>query len=117
MRYFAQSAAIARIEGSSARQLGAALDQNSDGEMKLQIIAALGRLGTPDAIQKLIKQLTSPSPSKGAVDMTSEFRCASIEAVAKARGRAALSVVAQFRNDKDPQVRDTAQRIYLKLAG
>lgn len=117
VRYFAQSALIARIEGASARQLSEALDQNADGEMKLQIIAALGRLGTPDAIQKLIKQLTSNTPGRGAVDMTSEFRCASIEAVAKARGRAALSIVSQFRNDKDPQVRDTAQRIYLKLAG
>ncbi len=117
VRYFAQSALIARIEGASARQLGAALDQNADGEMKLQIIAALGRLGTPDAIQKLIKQLTSTAPGRGPVDMTSEFRCASIEAVAKARGRAALSIVSQFRHDKDPQVRDTATRLYIKLAG
>ncbi|MEP7382709.1 MAG: HEAT repeat domain-containing protein [Gemmatimonadota bacterium] len=117
VRYFAQSALIARIEGASARQLGEALDQNADGEMKLQIIAALGRLGTPDAIQKLIKQLTSTAPGRGMVDMTSEFRCASIEAVAKARGRAALSIISQFRRDRDPQVRDTAQRIYVRLAG
>lgn len=117
VRYYANSALLARIEGSSARQLGEALDQNADGEMKLQIIAALGRLGTPDAIQKLIKQLTSTQPGKGAIDMSSEFRCASIEAVANARGAAALSIISQFRRDKDPQVRDTAQRLYLKLAG
>jgi len=117
VRYYANSALLARIEGSSARQLGEALDQNGDGEMKLQIIAALGRLGTPDAIQKLIKQLTSTQPGRGAVDMSSEFRCASIEAVANARGAAALSIISQFRRDKDPQVRDTAQRLYLTLAG
>jgi HEAT repeat protein len=117
VRYYANSALLARMEGSSARQLGEALDQNADGEMKLQIIAALGRLGTPDAIQKLIKQLTSTQPGKGAIDMSSEFRCASIEAVANARGAAALSIISQFRKDKDPQVRDTAQRLYYKLAG
>ena len=118
VRYFAHSALIARIEGSSARQLGAALEQNSDGEIKLQIIAALGRLGTPDAIQKLIKQLNTTQPGRGGgIDMTSEFRCASIEAVANARGAAALGVINQFRRDRDPQVRETAQRLYLRLAG
>jgi len=118
VRYFAHSALIARIEGSSARQLGAALEQNSAGEIKLQIIAALGRLGTPDAIQKLIKQLNTTQPGRGgAQDMTSEFRCASIEAVATARGAAALGIIGQFRRDRDPQVRETAQRLYLRLAG
>ena len=76
---------IARIEGASAGQIGEALEQNGDGEMKLQVNAALGRLGTPDAVQKLIKQITSTTPGRCAVDMTTEFRCASIDAVAQAR--------------------------------
>jgi HEAT repeat protein len=116
VRYFASSATIARIEGSSARQLGVALDADGDPDMKLQIISALGRLGTPDAVQKLIKTLLSPQGGRGSADMSSEFRCASIEAVADARGGAALSVIAQFRRDRDPRVAETATRIYARLA-
>ena len=116
VRYFASSATIARIEGSSARQLGVALDADGDPEMKLQIISALGRLGTPDAVQKLIKTLLSPATARGPAEMSSEFRCASIEAVASARGAAALSVLAQFKRDRDPRVAETAQRICTRLA-
>jgi len=118
VRYFANSARIARIEGASARQLGAALDVDGDPEMKLQVISALGRLGTPDAVQKLIKMLiSSPAPNqRGATEMTSDFRCASIEAVASARGSAALSVIGQLRRDKDSRVAETAQRVYSRLA-
>lgn len=116
VRYFASSATIARIEGSSARQLGVALDADGDPEMKLQIISALGRLGTPDAVQKLIKTLLSPATVRAAAEMSSEFRCASIEAVASARGAAAMSVLAQFKRDRDPRVAETATRICARLA-
>ena len=117
VRYFAKSALMARMDGATARVLGEALEQHGDGDVKLQIIAALGRLGTPDAVQKLIKQLTSPTPTRGPVDHSSDFRCASLEAVAEARGASALTIVSQFRRDRDPRVRETAERVFARLAG
>lgn len=118
VRYFANSAVIAQIEGATARQLGRALDEGADPEVKLQIIGALGRLGTPDAVQKLIKTLVSGDAlMRDGPALTAEFRCASIEAVAAARGTAALSMIRQYKNDKDPRVRETASRVYAQLAG
>jgi HEAT repeat protein len=116
VRYFANSSLIARIEGASARQLTAALEQDGDPEMKLQIISALGRLGTADAVQKLIKSLVSGPSRRDPAHMTSEYRCASIEAVAKARGVKAFTLISQFRSDRDERVRATAQRVCERLA-
>ena len=115
VRYFANSALIARIERATAPQLGAALEQEGDPEMKLQIISALGRLGTPDAVQKLIRSLTSPGSGGDPAELTSEFRSAAMEAVAAARGAAALYVIGQFRHDRDPRVRETVRRIFDRL--
>jgi HEAT repeat protein len=118
VRYFASSAVIAQIEGASAQQLGRALEEGADPEVKLQIIGALGRLGTPDAVQKLIKTLVSGDAlMRDGPALTAEFRCASIEAVAAARGASALSMIRQYRNDRDPRVRETAARVYAQLGG
>ena len=38
-------------------------------------------------------------------------------AVAAARGTAALSMIRQYKTDKDPRVRETASRVYAQLAG
>ncbi|MCC6929827.1 MAG: HEAT repeat domain-containing protein [Gemmatimonadaceae bacterium] len=116
VRYFASTALLARIEGANARQLGVALDADGDLEMKLQIVAALGKLGTPDAVQKLIKTLMSPQAVSAAANLDSEFRCASLEAVATARGSAAMPLISPFRRDKDPRVAETATRLYTRLA-
>ena len=116
VRYFASTALLARIEGANARQLGVALDADGDPDMKLQIVSALGRLGTPDAVQKLIKTLMSPQSVSAIASMDSDFRCASIEAVANARGSAAMSLISPFRRDKDPRVAETATRIYSRLS-
>ncbi len=116
VRYFATTALIARMDGASASQLSAQLEAEGDFEVKLQIIAALGRLGTPDAVQKLIRTLSPSQTVRSSVPMTSEFRCAAIEAVAEARGAAALTFISALRKDRDARVAETARRVYAKLA-
>lgn len=116
VRYFANTVLFADISGSNARQLATALEEEEDGEVQLQIVAALGRLGTPDAVQKLIQALAPGRTTRAGEGFGSDLRCAAIEAVAHARGSAALTVIRSLTHDRDHRVRDVARRMAVRLA-
>jgi HEAT repeat protein len=97
----------------TAAPLSAALDAEMDGDVQLGILAALGRLGTPDAVQKLVKAIV---PAAGGQRRPATYRVAAVEALANARGAAAIPALRELLGDTEPTVRDTAKRLIAAAA-
>lgn len=95
-----------------ASGLTAALDAERDSEVQIEIISALGRLATPDAVQKLLRAISS----YGAPGRSSGYRVAALEALAQARGLAALPALRPLLQDSDLQVREAARRLIASVA-
>jgi hypothetical protein len=113
VRLHAASAyAMATGQARNAAPLAAALDVELDGDVQLSILAALGRLGTPDAVQKLVKAV---GPTNGRLRPAS-YRVAAVEALANARGPAAIPTLRELLGDTEPAVRDTAKRLIAAAA-
>ena len=114
VRFFANTALLANSD-ATASQLASVLEREEDIDVQVQIVEALGRLGTPDAVQKLIRALSPMSMGRRPSEPTTQLRCAAIEAVAQARGGAALSVIRPLMTDRDVIVRETARRVAEQL--
>jgi hypothetical protein len=108
-------AARAYLVGADARPspapLVAALDQERDDQVAREQIAALGRLGSPDAIQRLVRLLSAPVGQ-----VSSGQQVAAMEALVGARGDAAVVTVRRLIDAADPDVR-AAARSFLKAVG
>ncbi len=112
VRLHAAGAFAAAGSATTATPLAAALDAESDGDVQLGIIAALGRLGTPDAVQKLVKAV-SPSGGRG---KPVSYRVAALEALAAARCTSVTPVLRSLLTDAEQSVRDTAKRLIATTA-
>jgi hypothetical protein len=112
VRLHAAGAFAAAGSATTATPLAAALDAEPDSDVQLGIIAALGRLGTPDAVQKLVKAV-SPAGGRG---KPISYRVAALEALAAARGSSVTPILRSFLHDGDPTVRDTAKRLIATTA-
>jgi len=93
--------------GPSARTL----ESEPDNDVRLGIIAALGRLATPAAVQRLIRVCTT-----SAGDTATTLRVAALEALAASRGGASVPVLREFTRDEHPEVRDAARRLIAGVA-
>jgi HEAT repeat protein len=87
---------------TSAQSLTVALDEESDGDVQLQIIATLGRVATPDAIERLIDLARPVGFFKR---KSTAVRIAAVHALTEARTPAAIETLQQLREDKDDAVR------------
>ena len=92
--------------GMSSAALVRALDKENDPEVQVEILAAMGRVRSPDAVQKLIR-LCSPT----AKSSSGSFRIAAAEALTTARGQAAVPFLRAMLDDRDPHVRTTARAL------
>ena len=95
-----------RGERTSAITLSRALDSEADPQVQLAIIAALAKVGTPEAIERLIKA-TEPDGvffSK----KSSVFRVAAVRALAETRSPVALVALQKLLDDRAPEVREAA---------
>jgi HEAT repeat protein len=108
VRLLAAAGLAARKGSKSAHTLTRALEDEEDGEVQMQIIATLGRIATPDAVQRLIK-LAEPAGGLFKKKPT-EHRVAAVEALGEARTPTALKALQELREDKDREVRDAAFR-------
>jgi HEAT repeat protein len=86
-----------------------ALDDEQDSEVQFALIAALGKVATPDAIQKLVEAakpegLLSRKKAAG-------FRVAAVHALGDARTASAMTALKNLTSDKDSDVRDAASRV------
>jgi hypothetical protein len=113
VRLHAASAYATGSQVRTAAPLSAALDAEMDGDVQLGILAALGRLATPDAVQKLVKAI---APAAGGHRRPVQYRVAAVEALANARGAAAIPALRELLGDTDPTVRDTAKRLIAAAA-
>lgn len=91
----------------SATPLLRVLQSEKDPEVEVEILYALGRVASADAVQKLIR-LCSQS---GAADKPASYRIAAIEALTVARRSAALPILKAMLMDPEPTVRATARNL------
>lgn len=91
----------------SASPLLRALAVEKNLEVEVEILYALGRIASADAVQKLIR-LCSQS---GAADKPASYRIAAIEALTVARRSSALSILRTMSSDSEPTVRATARNL------
>jgi HEAT repeat protein len=113
VRLLAARAYLAGVEARpSSTLLVAALDVERDERVAREQIAALGRLATPDAIQRLVR-LLSAGPGQAS---SPAQQVAAMEALVGARGDAAVVTVRRLVDAADPDVRAAAQS-FLKAVG
>lgn len=91
----------------SATPLLRVLQTETDPEVEVEILYALGRVASADAVQKLIR-LCSQS---GAADKPASYRIAAIEGLTVARRSAALPILKAMLIDPEPTVRATARNL------
>jgi HEAT repeat protein len=92
-----------------------ALDEEKDLEVSRELILALGRIGSPDAVQALIKLAQSAGGffSKKPVGL----RLAAIEALRLAATPAALGILQNLLTDSDRQIKAAAQAAAQDIKG
>jgi len=91
----------------SASPLLRALAVEKSLEVEVEILYALGRVASADAVQKLIR-LCSQS---GAADKPASYRIAAIEALTVARRSASMTILREMSSDSEPTVRATARNL------
>ena len=103
------AAAIAtRKDSRTSATLIRAIEEESDTDVQLAMVAALGRVATPDAVQKLVKMAEPEGRLFRKKD--TGLRVAATQALGEARTPAALTALRDLAADKEREVRDTATR-------
>ncbi len=103
------AAGLAAGKGTrSASTLLRALEAETDLEVQIAIVSALGRVATPDAVQRLCA--AAAPESRLFKRKPTAFRVAAVQALGEARTPAALTALQQLSTDKDKEVREAAIR-------
>ena len=105
---FGLSAAIAGAAKPHSGPLGTALASELEEDVALEMLASLGKLGSADAVQRLIR-LALGGPER--VTHAGWFRVAALEALVSARGHAAVPTIEVLVSDGDEEVAATARRL------
>ena len=96
----------------TASTLVKALDEETDLEVQQTILAALGRLATPDAVQKLIK---AAEPEGRLFRKKSvAYRVAAVHALGEARTPAAIAALTALVKDKEKEVQEAVLRVVMQ---
>ncbi len=103
-------AALANRRGGKVGDIiGRAMDAEQDVEVQAGMLAALGKIGTAEAVAKLTKA-AEPNSGLFASRKGASLRVAAVRALANARTPGALSALKNLVNDKEREVRDAASR-------
>jgi HEAT repeat protein len=106
IRMQAAAALVGRKESNITGLLLRALDDERDDEVTASFLLALGRLGTPEAVARLI---ATAEPDKGIFRRKPvALRVAAVQALAETAGGDALAALTTLQGDKDEDVRATA---------
>jgi HEAT repeat protein len=108
VRMQAAAAISTRRDGRTSSTLIRAIEGEEDSDVQVAMIAALGRVATSDAIQKLLK-LAEPDARLFRKKPTS-IRVAAVQALGEVKTPAAVAALKELTGDKDREVRDTASR-------
>jgi HEAT repeat protein len=86
------------------------LEDEPDTEVQLALLAALGKIATPAAVEQLIR---AAEPKRRLLERKpNSFRIAAIQALSEARTQAAVAAINVLREDKERDVREAAARAY-----
>lgn len=108
VRIQATAAIATKRDAKTSHTLIRAIEDEQDGDVQLAMIAALGKIASPDAVQKLVR-MAEPEGRLFRKKPTA-FRVAAVQALAEARTPAALNALRELAGDKEREVRDTAAR-------
>src|SRR5213080_1351815 len=102
-----------RKASALAMPLVVALEEEEDEEVERELILALGRIGSPDAVQALIKFAQPSGRLFGR--KPSSLRLAAVEALRLAATPAAIGTLQGLSDDGDKQVRAAARAALTEL--
>lgn len=104
IRIQAAAALVEFADGRPAGPLVRALDAERDDEVKTAFLLALGRLATPDAVERLI---LAAQPERGLFRKKAvALRIAAVQALATAGTAGAVAALHALSDDKEQEVRD-----------
>ena len=105
------AAALAyRKDERSTVELRNALEEEPDTEVQYALLAALGKIATPAAVEQLIR---ASEPKRRLLERKpTAFRVAAVLALGEARTPPALAALALLREDKEREVREAATMAY-----
>ena len=114
MRMQAAAALVARKDVKTAATLVRALEEEKDDEVQAAFLLALGKLATPDAVQRLLKAVES---ERGLFKKKSTaFRVAAVQGLAEARTPEAVDALKGLQADKDDDVKSAVTFALLRIA-
>ncbi len=114
MRVDAASALVARKDARSTPTLLQALDAEKDEQVQAAFLLALGKLGSPEAVQRLIK---GAEVERGLFKRkTTAYRVASVHGLSEARTLEATDAIRALQSDKDAEVREAAKQAVARIA-
>jgi hypothetical protein len=104
----------AKRDNRASMTLIRAIDDEDDGDVQLAMIAALGRVGTAEAVNRLVKMAEPEGRLFKRKD--NALRVAAVQALGDARTPAAVTALKALVDDKDRDVRETASRALAQAA-
>jgi HEAT repeat protein len=114
MRMQAAAALVSRKDVKTAATLVRALDEEKDDEVQAAFLLALGKLATPDAVQRLVK---AAEAERGLFKKKSTaFRVAAVQGLTEARTPEAVEALKSLHGDKDKDVNAAATHAILRIA-
>lgn len=108
VRIQAAAAISTKRDARTATTLIRALEDEPDTDVQLAMIAALGKVGTTEAIRRLVKMALPEGRLFRKKD--ANLRIAAVQALGEAKTQAAIAALKDLVTDKDRDVRDTAMR-------
>jgi hypothetical protein len=113
MRAEAAAALVTRKDGRSTATLLQALEDEKDEQVQAAFLLALGKLGTPEAVQRLIK---GAEVERGLFKRkTTGYRVASVHGLSEARTMEATDAIRALQSDKDSEVREAAKQAIARI--
>jgi HEAT repeat protein len=98
----------------TAATLVRALDEEKDEEVQAAFLFALGKLATPDAVQRLLKAVEA---ERGLFKKkATAYRVAAVQGLAEARTPEAMEALRGLALDKDEDIRDAASFALSRIA-
>lgn len=102
-----------------AARLAVALDKERDEDVALEMLASLGKLGSADAIQRLLRiaqPAAAAEPGERQTNRDAWIRIAALEALVRARGYAVMGSIDSLAGDADPEVAAAVVRLRASIA-
>jgi HEAT repeat protein len=102
----------AATSGKSVNSLIRALDREDDSRVQMAMLAALGQLGTPQAIEKLV-EIARTDKGILAKKRPTPLRVAAVHALGQVNASGSLAALQSLLRDKEKAVRGAASWVIM----